>query len=229
MRMTPEGLDLIKRFEGFRASAYRDAVGVLTIGYGHTSMAGAPIVRVSDVITEAEGAGILARDVEAVAAGVAKVLRREISPAQFSALLSFAYNVGLGNFGKSSVLKAVNAGDFEAVPRRLQLWVKAGGRVLPGLVKRRAAEAILFASGGDGTAQGPVAAITGKPAYESTTNLAAMVSALAGIAVTIATALRDVSGIVDIPAPVLSALLVIVAATAWIIRERMLKARDDGV
>jgi lysozyme len=73
-------------------------------------------------------------------------LTRQISPLQFSALVSFAYNVGLDGFRKSSVLKAVNAGDDDAVPRRLGLWVKASGQTLPGLVRRRAAEAALFVS-----------------------------------------------------------------------------------
>ena len=228
MHMTAEGLALIKRFEGFRSAAYRDAVGVLTIGYGHTAMAGAPAVRMGDVISEVEATRILARDVDMFAKGVARLLARDVSAQQFSALVSFAYNVGLGNFGRSSVLRAVNGGAFDAVPRRLQLWVKAGGRVLPGLVKRRAAEAALFA-GPDQTMASPVAAIAGKRVQDSTTNLAAIISAIAGIAITLATTVRDMSDILSIPAPALAAILVILAATAWIIRERALKARDEGV
>ena len=149
MRMTEEGLALIRRSEGFRANAYRDATGIWTIGYGHTSMAGLPEVREGLVITRAEAQKILARDVEMFAAGVAKALRVSVTDTEFSALVSFAYNVGLAGFERSSVLKAVNDGDREAVPRRLQLWVKAGGQVLPGLVKRRAAEAALFIKGGE--------------------------------------------------------------------------------
>jgi lysozyme len=146
MKMTKEGLALIKQFEGFRSHAYRDAVGVWTIGYGHTSMAGLPTVKLGMTITEAEGETILSRDVDLFARGVQQMVNAKISDAQFSALVSFAYNVGLGNFRKSSVLSAVNQMDFTAVSRRLQLWNKAGGRVLPGLVRRRAAEAALFAS-----------------------------------------------------------------------------------
>lgn len=146
MRITQNGIDLIKRFEGFRATAYLCPAKVLTIGYGHTSRAGAPPVTRGMKIGEAEAAVILRRDVESFAKGVAKLLTIPLNDNQFSALVSFAYNVGLGAFAKSSVLKAVNSQDFAAVPGRLKLWTKGGGKVLPGLVKRRAAEAQLFAT-----------------------------------------------------------------------------------
>jgi lysozyme len=147
MKMTREGLDLIKAFEGFRSRAYRDAVGVWTIGYGHTSMAGKPEVKAGMEISRAEAEIILARDVDVFADGVRRHVRVVLNDQQFSALVSFAYNVGVGALAKSGVLAAANRGDFAAVPRRLALWNKAGGRVLPGLVKRRAAEAQLFNSG----------------------------------------------------------------------------------
>lgn len=147
MKMTEEGLALIRHFEGFRGTAYRDAVGVWTIGYGHTSMAGPPQVKPGQVMSRESAAHILVQDVEMFAKGVADAVLVLLSDAQFSALVSFAYNVGLGAFRKSSVLKAVNAGDVAAVSRRLNLWVKAGGRTLPGLVKRRAAEGGMFAEG----------------------------------------------------------------------------------
>ena len=146
MQMTEEGLALIRRFEGFRGEAYRCPAGVWTIGYGHTSQAGPPKVRAGMVISEAEARAILATDAAMFAEGVQKALTREVSAAQFSALVSFAFNVGIGAFRRSSVLKAVNAGDFTAVPERLKLWVKADGRRLEGLVRRRAAEAELFAT-----------------------------------------------------------------------------------
>lgn len=146
MQVTKEGLALIRRFEGFRAQAYRCPAGVWTIGYGHTAQAGPPAVREGMEIGEAEARRILARDVARVAAEVAMLLARPVSAAQFSALVSFAYNVGVAGLRGSSVLKAVNAGRFHEVPVRLKLWVKAGGRVLPGLERRRAAEAELFLS-----------------------------------------------------------------------------------
>ena len=140
MHMTEEGLALIRRFEGFRGEAYRCPAGIWTIGYGHTSNAGPPRVSARMTMSEAEARRVLADDVERFATGVRAALTREVSPQQFSALVSFAFNVGLGAFRASSVLRAVNGGDFDAVPGRLGLWVKARGRTLPGLVRRRAAD-----------------------------------------------------------------------------------------
>lgn len=154
MRLTEEGLALIRASEGFRGQAYRDAAGLWTIGYGHTSMAGPPQVTPGLRVNREEADAILARDVEKFVAGVREAVTVPLNDAQFSALVSFAYNVGLGALRSSSVLKAVNAGDFAAVPQRLALWVKAGGRTLPGLVKRRAAEGALF-SGGVSTPEAP--------------------------------------------------------------------------
>lgn len=145
MQMTQEGLALIRRFEGFRGEAYRCPAGVWTIGYGHTSQAGPPAVKPGMRMSEAEADAVLARDVEVFARAVRAGLTREIGPQQFSALVSFAFNVGTGAFSRSSVLRMVNAGRFDAVPARLKLWVKARGKVLPGLERRRAAEAALFA------------------------------------------------------------------------------------
>lgn len=229
MRMTEEGVSLIKRFEGFRAHAYRDAAGAWTIGYGHTSAAGEPQVRADLTVTKAEAGLILKRDVDSFAQGVRRLLKVALTPAQFSALVSFAYNVGLSNFSTSSVLKAVNAGEPALVPRRLQLWVKANGRVLPGLVRRRAAEAALFAGGADEGGAGTVEPIGGTPAYRSTTNIAAVLSALAALLSALAAGVKDVSDALG--SPLLTALLlaVTIVATAWIVRERGLKAREEGV
>lgn len=146
MKVTEEGLALIRRFEGFRGTAYRCPAGVWTIGFGHTSQAGPPVVHAGLVIGAEEAGRILAADVARVADAVAPLLARAVSAAQFSALVSFAFNVGIDAFRRSSVLRAVNAGRFAAVPAALKLWVKANGRVLPGLVRRRAAEAELFLS-----------------------------------------------------------------------------------
>jgi lysozyme len=230
MRITEEGLALIKRFEGFRSRAYRCSAGVWTIGYGHTSMAGAPEVTPDLEVSRADAEVILRRDVAKFAEGVAARIARKLTAPQFSALVSFAYNVGLGNFAKSSVLKAVNAGDFDAVPRRLQMWVKAGGRTLPGLVRRRAAEAELFASGkADEELPRVVEPASGKPAHESTTTLAAIVSALAGIATTLLPIAREAVDIFAGPTAAIVLMAVIVGAAFWIIRERRRKSAEEGI
>lgn len=224
MQMTEAGLALIRQFEGFRGTAYRCPGGIWTIGYGHTAMAGPPDVAEGQTMTEADAGALLKADADKFAEGVKAALTRELSDAQFSALVSFAYNVGLGAFKSSSVLKAVNAGGFETVPRRLQLWVKGGGRVLPGLVKRRAAEADLFMSeSGKAEETGVPVAIDGKPAFRSTSVLAALVAAITSV----------ISGTLGAASGAGMATLLAgaagLAAAIWIIRERLLKSREDGV
>lgn len=225
MTLTEEGLALIRRFEGFRSDAYWDAVGVWTIGYGHTSMAGPPRVVPGLRLTAQEAADILARDAAHFADGVRDALKVTVSDAQFSALVSFAYNVGLGNFRRSSVLKAVNEGRMEAVPRRLALWVKAGGRTLPGLVTRRAAEAALFVDGNNGAVpprsvrRTGVEAVQGKPPATSRTLQAAIAAACAAVAQSFA-----------VPRMLAVALaLVILGAAAFIVYDRVKKLNEEAL
>lgn len=225
MNVTDEGLALIREAEGFRSAAYRDAVGVWTIGYGHTTAAGPPKVERGLVVTRDEAEAIFRRDVEAVAEGVRQVVQQTLSDAKFSALVSFAYNVGLGNFRSSSVLRAVNAGDLAAVPQRLQLWVKAGGRTLPGLVKRRAAEAALFAAASAHAANEKPArpdVPRGKPASASTTIWAATL-------VAIMACLNEVARWLGYGVLGLISMAVIGLAAWWIIRQRLKTSRDMGV
>jgi len=229
MNMTQEGLALIKRFEGFRAKAYRCPAGVWTIGYGHTSQSGAPEIKAGMRLSRQKASPILAKDIERFAGGVRRAATVTLNEQQFSALVSFAYNVGLAAFRSSSVLKAVNQSDFAAVPRRLSLWVKADGRVLPGLVKRRAAEAALFAGDEAVTTRAPVGPAEGKPAHRSSTNLAAILSALAGTVSALAASFKDMAGAMGGPAIGLVLIAVILAASLWIVRERIAKAREEGV
>ena len=222
MQMTEEGLELIKQFEGFRARAYRDAVGVWTIGYGHTSMAGAPEVRPAMEITAEEAANILRRDVDSFARGVRDAVKVPLTDAQFSALVSFAYNVGLGNLRKSSVLAAVNRGDFTVVPRRLQLWTKAGGRVLPGLVRRRAAEAAFFASqAGAAPLPAPVEQPVAKPVTQSRT----IWSALAALALAVVQAWLSAS----LKLAGIAVLVLLSLALGIIIYERWKKLKEEAL
>jgi lysozyme len=144
-KLNKAGIDLIKSFEGWRAKAYRDAVGVWTIGYGHTDMTGNPPKVTSDLrITREEGEEILRRDLLKYESAVIAAVLVPLNDNQYSALVSFCYNVGPGNLRKSSILKRVNASRFDDVPGRLLLWNKAGGRVLRGLTRRRKAEGELF-------------------------------------------------------------------------------------
>ncbi len=218
LKLSPQGYDLIREFEGLRTETYRDAVGVWTIGYGHTSAAGEPHVKPGMVITESEATEILERDVEGFADGVRHHVRVHLTDEQFSALVSFAYNVGLGNFARSSVLKAVNTRDFEAVPRRLALWNKAGGRTLPGLIRRRAAEAALFTSGG---VLAPPECTTAKPVIKSRTILSAILIVIAAVANAMATTAKTIF-------PWLL-LALIIAGAAVIIQQRIHKLKQEGL
>lgn len=147
MKLNQAGLDLIKHFEGCKLTAYRDPVGIWTIGYGHTDMTGnPPKVRPGLKITAAEADAILRTDLKKYEQAVRDVVTVDLTDNQFSALVSFTYNVGPGNLNKSSVLRRVNAMQFGEVPGRLMLWNRAGGAVLRGLTRRRKAEGELFMS-----------------------------------------------------------------------------------
>ena len=138
-------LGLIKEFEGFRADAYLDSVGVWTIGYGTTAAAGLGIVPVPGMkISERQATDLLLRGVEKFAVEIRKGMKREPTSNQFGAMVSLAYNVGPGAFARSSVLRKFNEGDIVGAASAFGLWNKAGGKVLAGLTRRRAAEAALF-------------------------------------------------------------------------------------
>jgi lysozyme len=144
MRVNSAGYALIKQSEGLRLTAYKDVVGVWTIGYGHTSAAGMPIVKPKMSITRQEADAILKRDVDTFAAGVQSLIRVKLNDNQFSGVVSLAFNIGLGAFGKSSVLKAINNNQFQNVPALMKRFNRAGNTVLPALLTRRAKEAQLF-------------------------------------------------------------------------------------
>ena len=142
MHMSQGGLDnLLKKFEGCRLKAYRCPAGILTIGYGHTSAAGAPEVHDGMTITQDEAESILKNDLVKYEQPVAAMVKVDLEQNQFDVLVDFAYNAGVGALKTSTLLKKVNAGDFDAVPDELMKWTKGGGKVLPGLVRRRQAEA----------------------------------------------------------------------------------------
>jgi lysozyme len=132
-------LSLIESFEGLRLNAYLDSVGVPTIGYGHTRG-----VKIGQVITESQAQEFLKRDLQDAIAGVERLVTTELTDNQFGALVSLVFNIGIGNFAKSSLLRKVNMKQFIAAADSFAAWNKAGGKVLPGLTRRRAAEKKLF-------------------------------------------------------------------------------------
>ena len=144
MKINSAGIALIKEFEGCRLKAYKDAVGVLTIGYGHTSMAGPPLVMPGMTITQQQADDILITDLAKYELAVSKAIKRQPTPNQFAAMVSLCFNVGPGNFRKSTVCRAFNEGSLIRSSNAFLRWNKAGGRVLAGLTRRRLAERDLF-------------------------------------------------------------------------------------
>lgn len=139
IRTSPAGLHVIKSFEGCRLKAYRDVVGVWTIGYGHTEG-----VKEGDTLTQDEADALLPRALMRYEDAVRQACTTAPNQNQFDALVSFAYNVGTEGMRKSTVIRCHNRGDHNAAARAFALWNKAGGKVWPGLVRRRAAEAALY-------------------------------------------------------------------------------------
>lgn len=151
MQTNQAGIDLIKEFEGVRLTAYRDPVGVLTIGYGHTSAAGYPDVEPGMTITAAEAESILRRDLQQYEAAVSNAVKVPLTANQFAALVSFTYNLGPGNLRSSTLLWKLNTGDYAGAAGEFPRWNKAGGKVLRGLTRRREAERALFQSSAPST------------------------------------------------------------------------------
>ena len=137
MKATDNCIQLIKRFEGLYLKAYVCPAGVLTIGYGHTRG-----VKPGDEINELQAEIYLREDVEACEKQL-NYLTLPINQHQFDALCSFIFNLGIGNFMQSTLLKKLKAGDKTAADEILR-WDKSGGKVLPGLTARRKAEYDLF-------------------------------------------------------------------------------------
>lgn len=138
-QINDKGLRLLKSFEGLRLNAYLDAVGVWTIGYGTTSG-----VRPGMQITALQAEEFLKRDLVRFERAVAELVRVPLNEDQFSALVSFTYNVGESALANSTLLKLLNRGDYRGAADQLLRWNKGDGVELPGLTRRRRAERALF-------------------------------------------------------------------------------------
>ena len=139
MKISQEGLSLIKKFEGLELTAYQCSAGVWTIGYGHTKD-----VQEGDEWSEAHADHMLEVELEEFEEYINDNVTVALSQNQFDALVSWVYNLGPANLKASTMLKVLNSGDYEGVPAQIQRWNKAGGKVLEGLIRRRKAEALLF-------------------------------------------------------------------------------------
>lgn len=157
------GLDLIKSFEGIldgnpatsNLDPYLDPVGIWTIGWGHAIVVGKDFLRGKQNrakafalypggLTIQEAETLLRADVMDKCRDVDSLVKVSLNDNQYAALVSFTFNLGVGNLKQSTLLKKINAGDFAGAANEFAKWNKAGGRVLAGLTRRRAAEAELF-------------------------------------------------------------------------------------
>ncbi len=139
MKISENGLNLIKHFEGCELQAYKCPAGVWTIGYGHIKTA-----HEGKVITQEQADEMLVEEMEEYEGYINRAVKVELNQNQFDAMVSWVYNLGNGNLGASTLLKVLNMGDYAGVPAQMLRWNKAGGKVLEGLTRRRQAEADLF-------------------------------------------------------------------------------------
>ncbi len=143
MRTSAAGRALIKQFEGEKLTAYICPAGMLTIGVGHTGKD----VKLGMTITPEESDKLLQSDLQSSESAVNRMVRVALTQNQFDALVSFVFNVGPGAFRSSTLLRLLNAGDYFGAADEFPRWNKGGGKVLPGLTKRRAAERAMFLRG----------------------------------------------------------------------------------
>lgn len=143
--VTEEGINLIKRFEGFSPTIYICPGGYPTIGYGHVVLAHEQD-QFAKGITQAEATELLRKDVGVTERAVLRLISVTLTDGQFDALVSFTFNLGAGALQRSTLRRKVNRGEHESIPAELMKWVWAAGKRLTGLVRRRKAEALAYSS-----------------------------------------------------------------------------------
>lgn len=146
MRISENGINLIKQFEGCKLTAYQDSVGVWTIGYGWTQPVDGKTVAKGMVITQQKANQLLTEGVAQYEKGVTNLVTVSLNQNQFDALVDFAYNLGVNALKGSTLLKKLNTGDYAGAANEFTKWNKAGGKELVGLTRRREAEKSLFLS-----------------------------------------------------------------------------------
>lgn len=218
-------IDLVKEFEGFEPKAYYCPAGVLTIGYGYTNKAGyGPGVKEGDTWTKTKAEAMLIEGLERFADKLRPMLTREATPNQFGAMVSLAYNIGLGAFSRSTCLKRFNAGDIDGAAEAMTWFNKAGGKVMRGLVRRREAEVALFL---DGSSDEAIAAVDEpRDSPMQSTTMQASAFQIASALGTGGAAIGTLDGTSQVVALVFAG--VIALSALWIMRER-LKKWADGV
>ena len=147
MNVSTQCVDLVKHFEGLYLKAYLCPANVWTIGYGHTGLKhNDGTVKRGRVITEKQAEALLMQDLNTkYAPDVERLVKVPLDQHEFDALVSFHFNTGA--LGRSTLLKKLNAGDKAGAAAEFLKWTRGGGKVLPGLVRRRKAEQYLFQTG----------------------------------------------------------------------------------
>jgi lysozyme len=243
MRISEQGLALIRKFEGLSLSAYQCPAGIWTIGYGHTSH-----VKEGQVITLEQAEEWLKDDVAFAEKAIHASVIGQLTQGQFDALVSFVFNVGSGAFQRSTLLKKINRGEMDHIPAQLMRWIHADGKPLQGLIRRRRFEAALWRGIDENeplinaqSRSAPQPPQGGKPLYRSSTAWSAGASGIIAAA----------QGFKDVTAPlkeavttgedlaqsvqillqnpwVLAAILATLASL-WILRERARHAKEEGI
>ena len=144
MQVSTAGIALICSFEGLNLKAYDDGVGVWTIGFGTTIYPNGIKVRKGDTCTEAQAKAYMAHDLKKFESAVNSAVAVPINQNQFDALVSLTYNIGTGAFKESTLLKKLNESDYKNAAAQFNVWNKGGGKIMQGLVNRRAEERKLF-------------------------------------------------------------------------------------
>jgi lysozyme len=139
MNYSERGMGLTRSFEGCRFRAYRDGGGVLTIAYGHTKG-----VREGQECNMEQAVAWLRADVQEAVDAVNRLVKVALTQNRFDALVDFVFNLGAGAFAGSTLLRLLNAGDYEGAQKQFARWNKDNGKVVAGLTRRRAAEANMF-------------------------------------------------------------------------------------
>lgn len=151
-QISQKGLEHIAQFEGFRSKSYLDATGHPTIGYGHLIKKG-EANKFSQGLTKEQGLQLLKSDAQKASDTVKKHVKVPLNQEQFDALSSFVFNVGATNFKDSTLLKKLNQGQYDQVPKELNRWVYSKGKKLNGLINRRKQEGTLFSQGTQNNSQ----------------------------------------------------------------------------
>ena len=139
------GIEIVKSFEGLSLKPYLCPANVWTVGYGSTTGSdGGPIDLDMEPISEIEAEALLVRDLENSEGWISRLIKTALTENQFSALVSFSFNVGCGALQRSTLRMKLNGGEYQNAADEFPKWRRAGGRILAGLVRRRAAERSLF-------------------------------------------------------------------------------------